>query len=64
MPVSSVFSGEDLVLLRDAGFEYIDARSTYRLVGSIINFTFEYFAGEERVLLVSGTFTKQTFNKC
>ena len=64
LPVSSVFSGEDLVLLRDAGVEYIDARSTYNLVGSIINFTLEYFAGEERVLLVSGTFTKQTFNKC
>ena len=64
LPVSSVFSGEDLVLLRDAGVEYIDSRSTYNLAGSIINFTLEYFAGEERVGLISGTFTKQSFNKC
>ena len=64
IPVAAVFSGEDLVVLRDAGIDYIDARSTYNISGSIINFTFEYFAGNERILLISGTFVKESFDKC
>lgn len=63
IPVASIFSGEQLVVLRNAGILNIDARSTYSLVGSIINFTYEYYVGDETIIL-SGTFIKKSFNKC
>ncbi len=64
IPVAAIFSGEDLIILKDEGINYIDTTSTYNIAGSIINFTFEYFAANERIALISGTFIKESFDKC